>query len=119
MAPRPSSRLRDHPRSRTPVTLKSSENARLSSTVASLAMTAYLQRRMRSSRQHDLNGFRLTKPREQVLSLVAEYFCLRTGDFYGLIPNGTNNATAHEQIGRASCRERVQISVVTVSLKKQ
>ena len=69
----------------------------MSSTVASLAMTAYLQRRMRSSRQHDLNGFRLTKPREQVLSLVAEYFCLRTGDFYGLIPNGTNNATAHER----------------------
>ena len=35
------------------------------------------------------------------------------------IEANTNEVTLEHQIGRASCRERVQISVVAVSLKKK
>src|ERR1017187_11015173 len=53
-----------------------------------------------------------------VIGIVAVQSPVQTGNPYGPADSRIGGVLNDQQIGRASCRERAQISVVAVSLKK-
>ena len=70
----------------------------------------------------ELAGLELSKDKEKIVSLAQELkiaFKPAADGGADVLLAGTDISSSIRKIGRASCRERVEISVVAVSLKKE